>query len=100
MTRTASRNCGNTSLKRRSRANNSMAAYDRLPPDLRVWVTQATLPWSPHSTLRAWRRALQTCGGDVELAKEMLDRIERRQVTRDARKSWGRYHPATLEATS
>lgn len=97
MTRATDRNDGNTSLKRRSRRGDPMTSYDQLPPELRLWVAQATLPWSPHSTLRAWRRALRTCGDDVELAKETLKRIERRQVARDARKIWGRNYAATLE---
>lgn len=36
-----------SSLKRRSRQGDAMARFDRLPPDLRRWLAQAALPWSP-----------------------------------------------------
>lgn len=35
-----------------------MNRYDALPPELRRWMAQAVLPWSPTSCLRIWRRAL------------------------------------------
>ncbi|QBY00480.1 hypothetical protein E2K80_06805 [Rhodophyticola sp. CCM32] len=71
-----------------------MAAYDRLPAELRLWVAEATLPWSPRSTLRAWRQALKSCGGDTARAKQVLTRVEQRQIAKDARKTWGYDHPA------
>ena len=39
-----------------------MRAYDRLPQDLRLWVSQAALPWSARSVLRIWQRALRETG--------------------------------------
>ncbi len=34
-----------------------MRDFDRLPPELRAWLAQATLPWSPQSAKRIWQRA-------------------------------------------
>jgi hypothetical protein len=34
-----------------------MRAFDRLPRDLRLWLHEAALPWSPRSAARAWARA-------------------------------------------
>ena len=38
-------NC-RSSLAARRRTQDPMAAYDRLPPELRGWLAQAALPWS------------------------------------------------------
>ncbi|WP_260349929.1 DUF6525 family protein, partial [Alloyangia mangrovi] len=46
----------------RRREGDVMSAYDRLPPELRAWLAQAALPWSPRSALRAWRGALVRTG--------------------------------------
>ena len=39
-----------TSLRRRRRSC-PITQYDRLPPELRHWLAQAALPWSPVSAL-------------------------------------------------
>ncbi|MBT9386838.1 hypothetical protein KM176_23550 [Pseudooceanicola sp. CBS1P-1] len=82
-----------TSLRRR-RVGDPMAAYDRLPPDLRRWLAGAALPWSAASALRAWQKALRTCGGDCRAAGRHLSRIEQLRLGRDAARVWGPAHPA------
>lgn len=83
------------STLRRRRSNTSpMAAYDRLPPELRSWVSQAALPWSAQSVLRLWRKTLTACDGDTAEAKRHLSRIEHRHIGQDARRIWGDAHPA------
>lgn len=72
-----------TSLPRRSRPGCAMAAYDRLPPPLRRWVMQATLPWSAVSVRRLWDMALHQARGDVALALARLDAVEKRCLARD-----------------
>tara|TARA_R110002049_G_scaffold117332_3_gene270621 strand:+ start:14533 stop:14805 length:273 start_codon:yes stop_codon:yes gene_type:complete len=72
-----------SSLKRRRRQGDGMAAYDRLPPRLRAWLAQAALPWSPQSAHRVWCRALEKCGGDAEQAIHRLTRAERDMLARD-----------------
>ncbi len=49
----------------RYRKGCAMAAYDRLPPELRRWLIHATLPWSAKSALRLWSRALRATGCPV-----------------------------------
>lgn len=85
-------NAGATSLKRRRRMTNTMQAFDALPAELRTWLATAVLPWSPHSVRRAYRRALARTA-DKRSAILELDRIEQRQISRDARKVWGNDHP-------
>ncbi|WP_253913129.1 DUF6525 family protein [Pseudoruegeria sp. HB172150] len=72
-----------------------MAAYDRLPMDLRRWLSDAILPWSAASTLQLWDKALRLSDGDVDVAAERMSRLERRQIARDAIRIWGGDHPAT-----
>jgi len=81
-------------LKRRTRPGDAMAAYDRLPPDLRQWLSQAVLPWSARSALRVWHKALSRHGGDIAAAHAHLSEVERSRLQRDARAVWGETHPA------
>lgn len=83
-----------TTLKRRVRPGDPMAHYDRLPGELRAWLAQAALPWSPRSALRAWEASLRRCRGDRALACALLSGIEARQIRRDARRMWGEGHPS------
>src|SRR5690606_31377650 len=94
---TAPRESPNTrsTLRRRRRVSDPMAAYDRLPAELRLWLAQATLPWSAQSALRVWRRALRACDGDVTKVHLHLTRIERKQLCKDVCRVWGNDHPAT-----
>lgn len=76
-------NLGAAGLKPRLRARDPMAAYDRLPPPLRRWLSKAALPWSPASAARAFARALREEGGEAA-ALARLDRIERATLARAA----------------
>ncbi|EPX75592.1 DUF6525 family protein [Salipiger mucosus] len=60
-----------------------MAAYDRLPPELRRWLAGAVLPWSPRSALRLWRRLAADHGGDAAAKLARLSEIEARTLARD-----------------
>jgi hypothetical protein len=86
-----------TGLKRRRRTD-PMLRFDGLPAELRGWLQQAALPWSPDSALRLWRRALADCHGDVAAARARLDRAEARAIARDAVALWGPGHPAVDSA--
>lgn len=70
------RNSGNSALARRRRARDPMAVYDRLPPEVRAWLAQAALPWSPDSALRCWRAALGRTRGCPEAALREMDARE------------------------
>lgn len=73
-------NLGRTGLRRRRGAGAPMADYDRLPPDLRAWLAQAVLPWSPRSVARAFGRALARRRGDRAAALSELDRLQTRRL--------------------
>jgi hypothetical protein len=81
-----------TSLRQR-RQTHPMRAFDRLPAELRGWLAQARLPWSPQSVQRLWHSALRRCRGDRTLALAELTRAEDRSLARDARRVWGPAYP-------
>lgn len=85
------RNQGITSLKRRRRTASPMQEYDRLPPELRAWLSSAILPWSPRSVRRAYKRALFRTR-DADLAIGELEQMQRRNVAKDANFVWGPDH--------
>jgi hypothetical protein len=84
----------NTSLKRRNRPGDPMAAYDKLPLELRKWLAQAALPWSARSALRLWHKAMHACDGDTCEACGRLSRAEQAMLRKDARSIWGESYPA------
>ena len=85
-------NLGQTRIRRKRRTGDPMRDYDHLPPELRAWLASALLPWGPRSARRAFDRALSATGS-IQQALAALDRIERRQVARDTRQTWGDAHP-------
>ncbi|MCV3273879.1 DUF6525 family protein [Roseobacter sinensis] len=76
------RNLGSTSLNRKRRAADPMRSYDALPAPLRNWLSQATLPWSPTSARRLWKRACAK-GLSPEEALAVLSQAEARTLARD-----------------
>lgn len=66
-----------------------MERYDRLPAELRQWLADAALPWSPHSALRIWNRLHHECGGDIDAIRRRLERAEARMLAKDVAKVWG-----------
>jgi len=75
-------NLGATSLRRRTRGRDPMRTYDTLPPELRAWIAQAALPWSPRSCARLWEKARRK-GFDARHAYDQLNRAEARALARD-----------------
>ncbi|MDA7965322.1 MAG: DUF6525 family protein [Ruegeria sp.] len=59
-----------------------MHEFDRLPPILRAWVSQAALPWRPRSVLRAYNKALARTGDRCHALNE-LSRLEAAQLAKD-----------------
>lgn len=86
-------NRGATSLKLRRRSEDPMREYDRLPHELRVWLSGAVLPWRPRSVRRAFDKAL-TQTRDRHAALARLCQMEQRMIARDAAGVWGPDHPA------
>lgn len=81
-----------TSLRHRTRPH-PMAHYDRLPAELRLWLADAALPWSPLSVLRLWKRFERECGGDVVAMRRRLHQAETRMLARDTPRIWGMGYP-------
>jgi len=88
-----SNNCGATTLKRMRCTHNAMHDFDRLPAELRQWITRASLPWRAKSVQTSYQRALRKSGCHV-CAMEELDRIQASLIRKDAGKVWGDMHPA------
>jgi Family of unknown function (DUF6525) len=80
------------SPRARWRPTNPMAAHDRLPRDLRLWLAEAALPWSADSALRLWQRALSETGC-TEAARARLARAEAKTLAREAARVWGSAYP-------
>ena len=80
------------SPRARWRKTDPMAAYDRLPRDLRLWLAGAALPWSAVSVLRLWQRALRETGCP-EAARARLTRAEAQTLAREAANVWGAAYP-------
>ncbi|MEM6887404.1 MAG: DUF6525 family protein [Pseudomonadota bacterium] len=76
------RNLGQSSLNRRRRPRDPMAMYDGLPAPLRHWLSEASLPWSPASARRIWKKAHQK-GLSVEETLSVLERAEAKSLARD-----------------
>jgi hypothetical protein len=83
-----------TSPRARWRHTDPMAAYDRLPPDVRLWLAGAALPWSAASVLRVWQCALRETGC-ARAAQARLSDAEARSLAREATLVWGEKYPST-----
>ncbi len=77
-----STNIGSTSLRSKKRNGNPMNSYDQLPAPLRVWLSQAVLPWSPKSAKRIWIKALSN-GKSADGALMALQTAEERTLAKD-----------------
>ncbi|MFA3917023.1 DUF6525 family protein [Ruegeria hyattellae] len=78
------RNLGQTKLRTRRRREDPMREFDRLPPVLRAWISQAALPWRPRSVLRAYNNALARTG-DQNRALDVLKHLEAALLAKDSR---------------
>lgn len=88
-------NLGATALPRRSVARDPMQAFDALPPELRRWLANAALPWSPQSCRRIWLKA-GASGASVAERLARLDRAERQTLARDQpARTEGRHGPGS-----
>lgn len=74
-------NLGHTGLRLRRRSGCPLADYDRLPADLRAWLADALLPWSPRSAARAFARALARHGGNRAAAFADLDDLQEKRLS-------------------
>jgi hypothetical protein len=63
-------------------ARDPMTEFDRLPADLRRWLSTAALPWSPRSAHRVYQRALAEARAPQE-ALAMLDALQAKRLARD-----------------
>jgi len=50
-------NLGQSSLRGKRRSGDPMSAYDSLPAPLRLWLSEAALPWSTASARRLWSKS-------------------------------------------
>lgn len=75
-------NLGQCSLRRKRRPTDPMTTYDALPAPVRGWLRTATLPWSPSSAQRIWRKSIAN-GMNAEDVLLALDRAEARTLARE-----------------
>lgn len=91
----AAGNLGATGIRRRARKKCAMREYDRLPAELRHWLSTAALPWRPGSVQRAFDKAFDRTK-DKDRALQELDRLQARLIAKDAGLVWGRDHPQAV----
>lgn len=77
-----SRNLGQCGLRRKRRSTDPMAVFDTLPAPVRAWLRDATLPWSPTSALRIWRKSVAK-GMNAEDVVAELDLVELKTLARE-----------------
>ena len=75
-------NLGQTRLRKRRRVEDPMREFDRLPPILRAWLSEAAFPWRPRSVQRAYSRALARSGSPHEALAE-LERLQSSRLAKD-----------------
>lgn len=85
-------NRGATSLRTRRRNEDPMQTFDALPAQVRSWLSQAALPWSPASCRRILRKA-RSRGEGLDDVLARLDRAQQISLARD------RYAQCSITAT-
>lgn len=78
-------NLGAVRLRHRRGVRDPMRAFDALPPELRRWMANATLPWSPASCEKIWRKS-RAAGESVEATCLRLGRAETATLQRAHRR--------------
>lgn len=87
-------NLGQTTLRRRRRPVDPMAAFDSLPPPLRHWLHDAALPWSTRSVQRIWSKSMAR-GLSQDEALALLSQSEARTIARDRHSTLSKSRPQT-----
>lgn len=85
-------NRGVTSLRLKRRNEDPMQEFDRLPAELRAWLSQAVLPWRPRSVRRAFDSAYARTR-DKNSALRELDRLQQQAVAATRPRSGARIIP-------
>ena len=75
-------NLGQISLRVKRRSGDPMSAYDSLPAPLRLWLSEAALPWSPASARRLWSKS-RAKGLTEEETLASLNVAEAKTLARD-----------------
>lgn len=69
-----------------------MREFDKLPAELRAWLSTAALPWRPRSVRRAFDKAFARTQ-DTTRALVELDQLQDRLIAKDVKQVWGQDHP-------
>ncbi|GAA6158917.1 DUF6525 family protein [Ruegeria sp. HU-ET01832] len=75
-------NLEQSSLRRKRRTRDPMSAFDGLPAPLRLWLSEAALPWSPVSARRLWSKSCAK-GLTEEETQASLNVAEAKTLARD-----------------
>ncbi|KAB7613898.1 hypothetical protein F9L33_11095 [Amylibacter sp. SFDW26] len=95
MTQLRNANLGTTGLPKTRRSHDPMRSYDALPVELRRWLMDACLPWSPNSCLKIWRKA-RIAGASPSEVMTKLSKIERAMLARDPNSTQQRHQQSRL----
>lgn len=78
----------NSSGSYRSTRENSMAAFDKLPPTARAALANAAINWAPQPFRTRWMRGLKGYRTGPEIAETVV-RIDTAQIKKDRACIWG-----------
>ena len=59
-----------------------MRSYDALPRPLRMWLSQAALPWSPQSVQRIWDKSRRSGKSEDDILRALTE-LEGRNLAKD-----------------
>lgn len=79
---------GNSTGSYRARRENSMAAYDKLPPTARLALQRAVFAWAPQPILTQWRNGRKGYKTGKDIAAKVAQ-WDAEQITRDRKRVWG-----------
>ena len=85
-------NLGQSSLRRKRRTGDPMSAYDGLPAPLRLWLSEAALPWSPASARRLWSKS-RAKGLTEEETLASLSAVKAKTLARDRHSTLIEFNP-------
>lgn len=79
---------GNSSGSYRSSRENSLAAFDKLPPSAREALANAAFDWAPQPIVTSWRRGVTGMKTGKEIAARVAE-WDAQQIAKDRSRVWG-----------
>lgn len=79
---------GNSSGSYYSKRENTMAAFDKLPPTARAALANAAFDWAPQPIVTQWRRGTKGMKTGQEIAAKVAE-WDAKAIARNRARVWG-----------